>query len=165
MAQPSITPEILTVLEPYLEARLAAFDTMSDGRRQPTLPATSDGKVSVDGIVRELGCNPNWRQHFFKKREIFDTVNIAAEAMGLAPIGSRNLEAEVAELARAKLSRLGAAEKRASEDLVESLKRIDQLTAENEFLRQRILSLEAQIAAIYETGDRPFHNPFQVAEA
>lgn len=159
MAAKSVVPDILAILEPYLEAKLTDYETMP-GRATPTLPATPDGKVNVDGLVRELGCNPNWRQHFFKKREVFDAVNIAAEAMGLAPIGSRQLDDETAIAVRAKIARLGNAEKKASESLVETLRRVDVLTAENERLRLQVISLEAQIAAIYETGDRPFHDPF-----
>jgi hypothetical protein len=161
MVQSSIVPSIMALLEPYLETRLALFDAMPRDQRRATLPATPDGKVSVDGMVRDLGCNPNWRQHFFKKRELFDTVNVAAEAMGLAPIGSRALDDEAAIAVRSKLAKVGAAEKRASEDLVEALHRIDVLTTEKEKLLLRVIQLENEIAAIYETGERPFHNPFE----
>jgi hypothetical protein len=160
MPAKSIVPGILAVLDPYLENRLSAFEAMPEGERTPTLPATPDGKLNVTGLVRDLGLKPSDVQHFHRKRELFDAVNVVAEAMGLAPIGSRALDDEAATAVRAKLARLGGAEKKASEDLVEALRRNDLLTAEVERLRQRVLSLEAQIAAIYETGDRPFHDPF-----
>ncbi|MTJ93600.1 MAG: hypothetical protein F8N36_12150 [Desulfovibrio sp.] len=163
MPAKSIVPTIIALLEPYLDAKLAAFEAVPSDRRTPTLPATADGKVNVTGLVRELGLKPFSVQHFHRKRELFDAVNIVAEAMGLAPIGSRALDDEAAETVRAKLARAGNAEKKASEDLVEALRRIDLLTADNEHLRQKVLQLEAQIAAIYETGDRPFHDPFGAA--
>jgi AcrR family transcriptional regulator len=156
----TVVPTILAVLEPYLDERLAAFDDMPESRRIPTLPATADGKINVMALVRDLGLNPSDAQHFHRKRELFDAVNIAAEAMGLAPIGSRALDDEASVSVRAKLARVGGAEKKASEDLVEALRRNDLLTAENERLRQKVLSLECQIASIYETGERPFHDPF-----
>ena len=160
MPRLSIVPDILAVLDPYLENRLAKFNALPEAERTPTLPATLDGKLNVTGLVRDLGLRPSDVQHFYKKRELFDVVNIAAESMGLAPIGSRAIDDEAATAVRTKMAKLGQSEKRASEDLVEALRRIDVLTAENETQRQRILSLEAQLAAIYETGDRPFHDPF-----
>jgi len=165
MARPSVVPEILALLEPFLEARLSAWDAADPNARVPTLPATPDGKVSVDGLVRELGCNPNWNQHFFKKREVMDAVNLAAETMGLSPIGSRAFDEEAgadaeAEAMRTRMAKLGSSEKKASEDLIDALRRIDLLTAENEGLRLEVERLEASLAAIFETGDRPFHDPF-----
>jgi hypothetical protein len=160
MAAHSIIPDILAILDPYLEAKLAEFSSIPDDRRTPTLPATPDGKLNVTGLVRELRLKSSDVQHFHRKRELFDVVNMAAEAMGLAPIGSRMLDDEAAQAVRAKIAKLGKSEKRTSEDLVEALRRIDMLTAENEAQRLRILALEAQLAAIYETGDRPFHDPF-----
>jgi hypothetical protein len=129
MAQPSILPGIIAVLDPYLEAKLVAFEAMPESERTPTLPATPDGKLNVTGLVRDLGLKPSDVQHFHRKRELFDPVNIAAEAMGLAPIGSRAIDDEAAMAVKAKLAKLGASEKRASEDLVEALRRID-LTSE-----------------------------------
>jgi hypothetical protein len=164
MPAKSIIPAILAALDPYLEARLAAYHAMPEASRTPTLPATADGKLNVTGLVRELGLKPSDVQHFHKKRELFDTVNIAAEAMDLSPIGSRALDDEAAGVVRAKLARLGGSEKKASEDLIEALRRNDLLTAEVERLRQQVLRLEGQIASIYETGDRPFHDAF-AAEA
>lgn len=161
----SIVPDILAVLEPYLDARQAAFDALPEADRAPTLPATNDGKVSVDGIVRDLACNPNWCQHFFKKREILEAVNVVAEGMGLAPIGSRAAEDDDAAAVRSRLARVGGAEKKATEDLVEALRRIDALTVENERLRHRAERAEAEIAGIFETGVRPFHDPFSQDEA
>ncbi len=154
----AVVPEIMALLEPYLDARLDEFEAA--GGKAPTLPATADGKVNVMALVRELGLKPSDAQHFHRKRELFDAVNLVAESMNLAPIGSRALDDEAAQAVRSKLARLGGAEKKASEDLVEALRRIDLLTAENERLRQKALRLESQIAAIYETGDRPFHDPF-----
>jgi hypothetical protein len=160
MANKSVVPEILGVLDPYLETKLREWEQLPEKKRVPTLPATPDGKLNVTGLVRELGLKPSDVQHFHKKRELFDVVNIAAEHMGLTPIGSRALDDEAAAAVRVKLGVLGQSEKKASEDLIEALRRNDDLTAENERLRQRNSALEAQLAAIYETGDRPFHNPF-----
>jgi hypothetical protein len=160
MTNKSIIPEILAVLDPYLEKKLHEYDQLSEKKRRPTLPSTPDGKLNVTGLVRELGLKPSDVQHFHKKRELFDIVNVAAEHMGLAPIGSRALDDEAAAAIRIRLGVLGQSEKKASEDLVEALRRNDDLTAENERLRLRVSALEAQMANIYATGDRLFHNPF-----
>lgn len=160
MPQRPVVPTILAALDPYLETKLAAFEAMPEQTRVPTLPATTDGKLNVTGLVRELGLKPSDVQHFHRKRELFDAVNLIAEVMGLAPIGSRILEDEASDVVRDKLARAGRSKKKASEDLTEALRRNDLLTVENERLRQKTLRLEAQLAAIYETGDRSFHDPF-----
>lgn len=159
MAAKSIIPEYLERLEPYLELRLGEFERQPEAGRMPTLPATSDGKINVAGLVRELGLKSTAAQHFFSKPELRDAVNVVAEAMGLAPIGSRAVEDAAADAVRTKLARIGQSEKQTSEGLAEALRRIDVLEAENEALRERVRQLEAQIDDVYRTGDIPFLDP------
>lgn len=54
MARPSIVPEILEKLEPWLEARVAEFQSQQEIRREPNLPSTIEGKINV----RELTLRP-----------------------------------------------------------------------------------------------------------
>ena len=51
MANRSVVPDILNVLEPWLEAREAEWKK----RGTPTLPLTKDGKVNVRAITHALG--------------------------------------------------------------------------------------------------------------
>lgn len=159
MATKSIVPSYLAQLEPYLEARLEVFEAQTGPHPVPTLPSTNDGKVNVARLVRDLGLKATAAQHFFTKPELREAVNVVAAVMGLAPIGSRSHEDAIADAAHARLAKLGQAEKRAAEGLAEALRRIDLLEAENEALRQRIGQFEAQIDAIYRTGDVPFLDP------
>lgn len=47
MARPSIIPEILEKLEPWLETRMAEFQSQSEIHREPNLPSTVEGKINV----------------------------------------------------------------------------------------------------------------------
>lgn len=145
MGRPAtVIPEILGLLEPYLEARLAEYATMPEPR-EPTLPATSEGKVNVRALTLALGLKVTQEQHFYKSPELQRVVNAAAEAQGLAPIGSRaQLNAEDT-VVKAKLDRARAE----ASDYAKAL-------AEREAVIQRqrlyIASLEEQLRIRNETG-------------
>jgi hypothetical protein len=89
MARPSIVPDILAQLEPWLEARMAEFQRQPENRREPTLPATSDGKINVRELTLTLGLKRSQEQHFFNHAELRTVINAAAQTQGLAVIGSR----------------------------------------------------------------------------
>lgn len=89
MARPSIIPEILALLEPWLETRMAEFQQHPESRREPTLPSTNDGKINVRELTLALGLKRSQEQHFFDHAELRTPINAAAESQGLSQIGSR----------------------------------------------------------------------------
>ncbi|MBY6262337.1 hypothetical protein EI613_10500 [Azospirillum sp. 412522] len=143
---PSIVPDILALLQPYLEGREQAWLEQPEGRRVPTLPATADGvKVNVREIVKSLGCNPNWEQHFYRKAELFGSINALAREQGLKGIGSRAAEAEPEAVVKAVIARQGSDNKRLAEQLAE---------AQAVIIRQQreIASLKAQLGLAQDAG-------------
>jgi hypothetical protein len=84
----TVVPEILRVLEPFLEARMADYEVQS-APREPTLPSNPDGRVNVRALILALGLKLTQEQHFYESPELQRVVNAAAEGQGLAPIGSR----------------------------------------------------------------------------
>ncbi|WP_374359903.1 hypothetical protein [Pseudoduganella danionis] len=89
MSRPSIVPQIKAQLEVWLEQRMAEWSTQPEQRRQPNLPATSEGKVNVRELTLALGLQRSQEQHFFNHAELRTLVKVAAEAQGLTAIGSR----------------------------------------------------------------------------
>ena len=90
MARPSIVPQLVALLEPWLEARMAEWDALPDTGREPTLPATDDGKVNVRALTLAVGLRSSQAQHFYLHPELAALVNAVAEAQGLRLIGSRS---------------------------------------------------------------------------
>ena len=86
MARPSIVPEILEKLEPWLEARMGEFESQLETRREPSLPSTVEGKINVRELTLALGLKRSQEQHFFNHNELRTLVNAAAQAQGLAPL-------------------------------------------------------------------------------
>lgn len=54
MSRPSIVPQIKAQLEVWLEPRMAEWAAKPKWRRQPTLPATGEGKINVRELTLTL---------------------------------------------------------------------------------------------------------------
>jgi len=137
MGRPSIVPEIVAALEPWLEARMAEWE--ANGRdREPTLPFTDDAKVNVRALTLALGLRLSQEQHFYRHPELTSLVNAAAEAQGLRPIGSRaQVEAEDA-VVRKRMARLNADHGDLARTLAEREALIEVQRREIEALREQL---------------------------
>jgi hypothetical protein len=173
MARPSKLGTLQEVLDDYLDGKDAAWTQQGDPRerRIPTLPQTPDGKVNVRELARELqefaiergedpGLVPDsaW-QYFYKHESLAKTVDLFAEAQGLAKIGSRSREEAKDDAASTKISRLSKDLKGQSEGHAQSKVRVAQLErdlaearAENERLRER-LGIVQRTGLVVRTGD------------
>jgi hypothetical protein len=151
MGRRDVEGEILGYLQPYLDAVVDRY--MRDG--VVTLPATGDGKVSVVGVVRELGLPSSDAQHFHRKPALADAVNLVAEEMGLAPIGSRALADQRDEAAKQEVKAARKDAKQKGDDVVELRQQIDDLTRELERVKRERDRYKAMIEEIYDTGDLP----------
>ncbi|MEY9416823.1 hypothetical protein ABIF69_003265 [Bradyrhizobium japonicum] len=141
----SLLPELLALLEPYLDGKAAAWLQQPEAERRPTLPALADEKVNVRGVAEESGIGVEREQHLFKRPELRSAIDAVALQQGLKKIGSR-LESEEIEKEVAKRMRLTQA--RANE--------LGTLVAEQaatiETQRREIGTLREQLRAFEETG-------------
>lgn len=131
----SVMPDIVRLLEPYLESKEAAWTAQPEGDRKPTLPHKQENgilAVHVGNLVRDLGINPDWRQHF-KKPELRALVNAMCRKQGLKGIGEDGPVADAEAIVRQ-----GADNKRLAEQLTEAQAAI---LAQ----RRRIAELEGQL--------------------
>ncbi|MBK1841656.1 hypothetical protein JHL17_30080 [Azospirillum sp. YIM B02556] len=144
MPPPPIVPQVLPLLLPYLQALEQEWMAQPADRRVPTLPSVS-GKVNLAEIVRVLGLNPNWDQHFHHKKDLSGPVNALARAQGLEGIGSRSAKAEPEDAVKKVIARQGGDNKRLAEQLAE---------AQAVIIRQQreIVSLKAQLGLVQDSG-------------
>jgi len=145
MANKSIVPELLPILEAFLDKRMAEWQAQPAEKRAPNLPSTKDGKVNVRDLALELGLKRHQEQHFFKHADLRSVVNAAAEAQGLAQIGSRG---EIDE----KDAALGKLIKKTTTDLSELQKVCAEQAATIEVLRRKLASWEEKFKLRDETG-------------
>lgn len=141
MANRSIVPTILAVLEPWLDDRDAEWKLSG----KPTLPATRDGKVNVRQMTLALGLKESQEQHFYRHPPLYDLVNRIAVIQGLKVIKSR-LDDDVAD--KAVAGRLAQATKEQGE----LTRMLAEREATIETMRRRIGQLEAQLELRSETG-------------
>ena len=145
MARPSIVPEIREKLEPWLEARMAEFQSQSEIRREPNQPSTIDGKINVRELTLALGLKRSQEQHFFNHNELRTLVNAAAQAQGLAPIGSRAEGDEKDAAVRNRIARVTGDRNDLAATLAER-------EAVIQMQRREIQSLRSQLQLRDETG-------------
>lgn len=145
MARPSIVPEILEKLEPWLEARMAEFESQSEIRREPNLPSTVEGKINVRELTIALGLKRSQEQHFFNHNELRTLVNAAAQSQGLAPIGSRAEGDEKDATVRNRIARVTGDRNDMAATLAER-------EAVIQMQRREIQSLRSQLQLRDETG-------------
>ncbi|WP_407112440.1 hypothetical protein [Bradyrhizobium sp. LMG 9283] len=141
----SVVPSILEKLESHLERLELAWSAQPKAERAPTLPLTSEGKVNVRQLVRDLGLRETLEQHFFRKPELAGPVNALAKVQGVKPIGSRLLE-DVADAGVRK--RLG----RDADTISELRKALAEREAVVISLRDENARLKARLDLGEETG-------------
>lgn len=145
MGRPAtIVPTITARLEPWLEACMAEYLALAEPRG-PTLPATSDGKVNVRAVTVALGLKLSQEQHFYRHPELARLLNTAAEAQGLAPIGSRAQQNADDAVVQQRISRTKAE----ASDYARALAEREALI---ERQRRRITQLEEMLRIRDETG-------------
>ncbi|MBR0841744.1 hypothetical protein JQ607_16220 [Bradyrhizobium liaoningense] len=141
----SLLPELLGLLEPYLERKVEEWLAQPEVDRRPTLPSTVDGKVNVRAVAAESNIGIARVQHLFKRDELRSAVNAVALEQLLKPIGARlpsdDVEKEVA-------TRMRRTEARANE--------LGTLVAEQaatiERQRREIAALREQLRSFEDTG-------------
>jgi hypothetical protein len=136
----TVVPDILIILEPYLETKEQAWVAQPECNRQPTLPHKQENgtlSIHVGDLVRELGINPDWRQHF-KKKELRALVNAVCRKQGVKGIGEDGPVANAEAAVRKVIARQGSDNSRLAEQLVEA-----QATIMRQ--RQQIAELEGQL--------------------
>jgi len=120
--------------------------------RGAELPATSDGKVNVAALCRELGLRPSDAQHLFRKEAVKTAINALAEDQGLAHIGARAERDASDEVLRDGMARVAtqarkdaqaAAEQSVAasvllDELVLAQTEVERFRLENESLRFRL---------------------------
>jgi hypothetical protein len=139
MGRPSIVPEIQSQLEPWLEARMAEWQALPEKVRRPNLPSTNDGKVNVREVTYALGLRRSQEQHFYNHDELRALVNAAAEAQGLAPIGSRGEVNEDDEAVRKRMVRISGDRNDLARTLAEREAVIERLRSEISSLREQLV--------------------------
>lgn len=145
MGRPSIVPELQAKLEPYLEVHAAAWAEQPENHREPTLPATNEGKINVRELTLALGLKRSQEQHFFNHAELRSLINAAAQAQGLAPIGSRIQGDEDDATVRNRIARVIGDRNDMASTLAER-------EAVIQLQRLEIQSLRAQLRLRDETG-------------
>jgi hypothetical protein len=166
MARPSKIGDLERVLDDFLDGKDAAWTQQGDPkeRRVSTLPQTSDGKVNVRELARELqefaierGEDPNlvpdsaW-QYFYKHESLAKAVDLFAEAQGLAKIGSRSRDEAKGDAASAKISRLSKSLKGQSEGHAQSKVRVAQLERDLAEARAENVRLKERLGIMQRTG-------------
>lgn len=138
MSRPSIVPQIKAQLEVWLEQRMAEWAAQPERRRQPTLPATGEGKINVRELTLALGLRRSQEQHFFNHAELRTLVNVAAEAQGLAAIGSRIQQDTDDDAVRRRMGRINADRNDLAGALAEREAVIERQRREIEALREQL---------------------------
>ncbi|CAJ9571941.1 hypothetical protein ISF31_00405 [Burkholderia pseudomallei] len=156
MPRPSVIPQVLGRLEAYLNDREMEYLAQPDSSRQPTLPATSDGKVNVRAIAQAIDLKTTQEKYLYERAELTQVINMMAEGQGLLPIGSR-LTQEAGDAAlRQRMVRQAKDAKASAQAAVEAqavqaelLEKLRDAAAEIESLRAENLRLRAQVDAMH----------------
>ncbi len=138
MSRPSIVPQIKAQLEDWLDQRMSEWLTQPARQRQPTLPATSEGKINVRELTLALGLRRNQEQHFFNHAELRTLVNVAAEAQGLSVIGSRVQQDSDDAAVRQRIGRINADRNDLAGALAEREAVIERQRREIDVLREQL---------------------------
>ena len=141
----SILPELLEALERYLDERASTWLAQPDGRRMPTLPATSDGKVNVRAVTLALGRPQSQEQHLFRRPELRAAINAVAIEQGLKPVGARIQAEDVEKAVAARIRRTDMRSNELSKTVAEQASVIERQ-------RRTIESMREQIRLFEETG-------------
>lgn len=158
MGRPSVIPAVLERLEDYLDKHEAVYLSAPELERQPTLPATNDGKINIRAVAEAIGLRKTQEKYLFEREELSSLINFFAQGQGLLPIGARTMEIadqvikeRMTQQARsAKADAQAAVEARAAEqrllgELQSALEEIEQLKSENMRLRAQLELIHAGV--------------------
>ena len=156
MARPSVIPQVRVRLEAYLNDRETEYLAQPDCSRQPTLPATPDGKINVRAVAQAIELKQTQEKYLYERDELSQLINLVAEGQGLLPIGSR-LTQEAGDAAlRQRMVRQAKDAKASAQAAVEAqavqaelLEKLKDAAAEIESLRAENLRLRAQVDAMH----------------
>lgn len=154
MGRPSVVPEIKAQLEPWLERKMIEWQALPEKHRSPTLPSTNEGKINVREMTLALGLKRSQEQHFFNHEELRILVNCAAEAQGLAPIGSRAQANEDDEAVRKRIAVITGDRNDLARMLAEREAMIEAQRREIESLKER-LRLRDEMGLTFRTDWEP----------
>lgn len=155
MARPSVIPSVKVTLEEYLEQKQSEYVAMPEGKRKPTLPFTTDGKVNVRSLAQAIGLKQTQEKYLFERQELTSLINMFAEGQDLLPIGSRLVQEASDDALKQRLARQSQAEKASSQAAVEAqaanaelLEKLKEAVMEIETLKAQNIRLHARLDAI-----------------
>jgi len=156
MPRLSVIPEVRSRLEAYLNELETKYLAQPEGSRTATLPATSDGKVNVRGIARELGLKITQEKYLYEREELSSLVNLVAEGQGLLPIRSRLTQLAGDKVLKERLVRQAQTSKASAQAAVEAqavhaelLEKLRLAVSEAQELKAANLRLQAQLDSIH----------------
>ena len=159
MARPSVIPGIKARLEEWLDQREAAYLAQPEVTRQPTLPATSDGKVNVRAVAQAIDLKPTQEKYLYEREELTQLINCIAEGQELQTIGSRINPTDADKVVKQKIilhaKNAQEATQTATEAIAAQQELLDRIRAlsnelaaskaETERLRTRLQAVEAGV--------------------
>ncbi|MDH6258875.1 hypothetical protein [Bradyrhizobium sp. BR13661] len=151
MTRRNVVESILTVLDPYLERVAKDWAAQPDHDRYPTLPLTPAGNVNASAIVRALGLDQHDVQHFHRKEELRNPVNVIASVQGVPGIKSHFQQDEAYAGARIMIGRNAKEISDLRRNLSEREAVISSLRAENARLKAR-LDLFERTGVLFRVG-------------
>lgn len=141
----TVVPEILAKMEPWLAGCIEEWQAQPVEGREPTLPATRDGKVNVRGVARALGLKPSQEQHLFRHAELRAALDAVAIEQGLKPVGMRPEADEIDKAVAARLKQVQARGNELSKVVAEQAATIERQ-------RREIRGYRAQLGLLETTG-------------
>jgi hypothetical protein len=152
MGRPDTLPHLMVLLEEYLDRRVALWSAQPEMSRSPTLPSTSDGKVNVRQLVKDIGLSGSAEQHFYNKAQLTRAVNLIASEQGLKGIGSRVLQDADDWAARVRIAQLAARSKADGEGHAAARVQLARMAARIQQLEGEVCLLRARLDHVRATG-------------
>lgn len=156
MPRPSVIPTVKATLEDYLERMQAAYLSLPEEKRVPTLPATTDGKVNVRALAQAIDLKQTQEKYLYERQELTSLINLVAEGQGLAPIGSRLLVDAADKALKDRMARTAQNAKANAQSAVEAqsataelLEKLKDAVFEIESLKAENMRLKAQLDMIH----------------
>ena len=156
MPRPSVIPTVKATLEDYLECMQAAYLSLPEEKRVPTLPATTDGKVNVRALAQAIDLKQTQEKYLYERQELTSLINLVAEGQGLAPIGSRLLVDAADKALKDRMARTAQNAKANAQAAVEAqsataelLEKLKDAVFEIESLKAENMRLRAQLDMIH----------------
>ena len=156
MSRPSVIPTVKAALEEYLERMQAAYLSLPEEQRVPTLPATTDGKVNVRALAQAIDLKQTQEKYLYERQELTSLINLVAEGQGLMPIGSRLLLDAADKALKDRMVRTAQSAKASAQSAVEAqsataelLEKLKDAALEIESLKAENIRLKAQLDLIH----------------